>query len=89
MLASRFFATFFFATLCCGGLFATTPAARPSAPMRKRADRRALLEEANKSLRIYTEKDFKDILERFDGTYSALLKFTEPYMEPLFRGMHL
>ena len=55
----------------------------------KRADRRALLEDANKSLRIYNEKDFKDILERFDGTYSALLKFTEPYMEPLFRGMHL
>jgi hypothetical protein len=55
----------------------------------KRAERRSLLEEANKSLRIYTEKDFKDILERFECTYAALLKFTEPYMKPLFEKMHV
>jgi hypothetical protein len=55
----------------------------------KREDRRALLEEANKSLRIYTERDFKDILERFECTYAALLKFTDPYIKRLFEGMHV
>jgi hypothetical protein len=55
----------------------------------KRADRRSLLEEADKSIRVYNENDFKDILGRFDCTYSALCKFTEPYTDPLFRGMHL
>jgi hypothetical protein len=55
----------------------------------KREDRRALLEEANKSHRIYTERDFKDILERFECTYAALLKFTDPYIKRLFEGMHV
>jgi hypothetical protein len=54
----------------------------------KRAERRALIAEMNKSLRIYTEKDFTDILMRFETTYSALEKFTEPYIKPLFERMH-
>lgn len=54
-----------------------------------RTERQSLIDEANKSIRIYTHKDFTDIIERFECTYSALLKFTDPYVKPIFERMRI
>jgi hypothetical protein len=54
----------------------------------KRAEREALLAEANKTVRIYNKRDFEDILTRFEVTYASLLSFTGPYIDPLFEAMN-
>jgi hypothetical protein len=46
------------------------------------------LNEVNKSIRIYTETDFKDIISRFESTEGALKEFTMPFVGPLFVKMN-
>lgn len=54
----------------------------------KRVKRQALINETNKSIRIYTDADFKDIIARFRATDSILREFTAPYLKPLFEEMN-
>lgn len=58
-------------------------AATPERPYRQ-----AMIDELNKTIRIYTEADFKDILTRFKCTQAALEKFTQPWVAPLFEAMN-
>jgi hypothetical protein len=53
----------------------------------KRGQAMARTDELMKVVRVYTEADFKDIIERFSCTYSALEKFTKPYVGDIFREM--
>jgi hypothetical protein len=46
------------------------------------------LAEVNKSIRIYNETDFKDIITRFEQTETALKAFTATYVGPLFQKMN-
>jgi hypothetical protein len=48
----------------------------------------AKLDEVNKSIRIYKEADFKDMITRFGQTESALKEFTAPFVGHLFKKMN-
>jgi hypothetical protein len=49
---------------------------------------KAQLEEVNKGIRIYNERDLKDMVARFEETEEALKQFTAPHVGPIFRRMN-
>jgi hypothetical protein len=53
----------------------------------QRRERQAILDEQQKNLRIYSLKDFTDIIDRFEAAYSELELFTKPFVAPLFAEM--
>jgi hypothetical protein len=53
------------------------------------AARQKLLEEQQKSIRVYTEQDLIDINSRIQGTYQRLETFTARWVGPLFMQMRL
>jgi hypothetical protein len=53
----------------------------------KFGERKALFDQQNKNVRIYTEQDFRDVMARFDATYAKLEDFTKPFVKPLFEQM--
>jgi hypothetical protein len=54
-----------------------------------KAERRALMKEQQKNLLVYTEADFKDIIDRMERGYSELEAFTGRFVGPLFAKMHV
>jgi hypothetical protein len=53
------------------------------------AARQTLLDEQQKSIRIYTERDLIDINARIQGTYQRLETFTARWVGPLFERMRV
>ena len=50
--------------------------------------RKTTFDELNKSIRIYTETDFKNIISRFETTEETLKQFTRPFVQPLFERLN-
>ena len=53
-----------------------------------RSEVAARMKEVNENVRIYNEKDFLDILDRFKSTEAELKAFTSPLVSPLFVQMN-
>ena len=50
----------------------------------QRAERQALFEEQERNILVYTDLDFKKILDRFNATYAEFDAFVKPFIDPVF-----